>query len=72
MLTFTDGGGEDQPEDVRSVGAEGHADAEFVGARGDAVRDDAVQADGGEGQREDREDAEQRGHQALLSILWDW
>ena len=40
-------GGEDEAEEIGGFCAEGHADAEFVGASGDGVRDDAVKADDG-------------------------
>jgi hypothetical protein len=47
----------------RELRAEGHAQADLAGAAGDDVRHDAVDADGGEDEREDAEAAERdRGH----------
>src|SRR5580693_4166541 len=51
-------GGEDEAEEVAGFCAESDADAEFVGTRGDGVRDDTVEADDSESEREKREDAE--------------
>src|SRR5579863_6225825 len=48
-LQDADGGGiEHQPEDIGASGSEGHANAEFIVALRHSIRDDAVQADGGE------------------------
>src|SRR5713101_788379 len=63
------GGGEHDAEDVGGSGAEGQADAKFAGASGDAVGDDAVEADGGEGEREYGENSKQCVDEALLRIL---
>ncbi len=55
---------QDEIQHVAVVGAEGEADADFVEALADAVRDDAVDADGGEKKREGAEDAGKRGDDA--------
>src|SRR5712664_2200772 len=41
---------QDEAEDIPALGAEGNADAEFLGALGDAVGDEAVDAHGGKQQ----------------------
>ena len=41
---------ESEAQDVRLLGAEGQADAEFLGTLGDGVGDDAEYSDRGEGQ----------------------
>ena len=58
-------GRENQPEYIGRSCAEGHANAEFVGARGDGVGDDAVEADDGERERKGGENSEQCGDEAL-------
>ncbi len=63
------GGAEDEAGDVAGGGAECEADAEFVGAGGDGVGDDAVEADDGEGERESGEDSEQCGDEALIGVF---
>ena len=55
---------DDQAENVAGLRAERHAHADFAGALLDRVSDRAVDADGREEQRDGREDAEQRHHQA--------
>ena len=58
--------GKNHAEDVASFRAEGHADTEFIGAGGDAVRDDAIKPNRGEQERKNRENAEQNSHETLL------
>jgi hypothetical protein len=45
------------------------ANAEFVGARGDRIGNDAVEPDNGEGESKDRKDSEESRYRALLGIL---
>ena len=54
----------DQLEDVARMGADGHADAEFLGAAGDGVGFHAVDADDGEEEGHTAEDGEERGTEA--------
>src|SRR5579875_1992353 len=61
-----EGPAEDEADDFGSVGAEGHADADFAGAAGDDVGGDSVEADGGEDEREDAEESGHLGDDALL------
>ena len=49
----------DEAKDVAALRAEGHADADFVRALLDAVRNYAVNSDGGEDERESAEKTEQ-------------
>ena len=59
--TFAD----DQFEDVGAACAEGHADAHFLKALGDGEGHDAVDADGGEEEREYGEGAEDEDGEAV-------
>jgi hypothetical protein len=58
--------GEDDAEDIHAPRAESQTDSEFVGPVRDSVGYDAVESDGGQDQREGREDSEQRCDQTLL------
>ncbi len=49
-----------------AIGAENHADADFVGTLRDGVGCDAVEADSGEDQRDDAEEAGEAGGGTLL------
>ena len=60
-----EGFAEDHPEDGFGLCAEGEADADFVGAADDVVAHDAVEADGGERQGEQGEDAGERGDELV-------
>ncbi len=50
---------EDEAQDVRTLRAERHADADFAGALADQIRDDAVDPDAGEQERERGKGGEQ-------------
>ena len=50
----------------REMEAEGHADADFVGAKGDRVGDDGIKADGGEQESEGGEGGDENGEEAVL------
>src|SRR5262249_31540207 len=63
------GGRQNHAKDVGGFRAEGHADAEFVRPRGDAIGNHAVESDGCERQSKNREDPEQCDHKALLGVL---
>ena len=51
------------PEDMASLRAERHANAEFVGSSGNAVRDDAIEAGGSQNQCQYSERAKQHRHE---------
>ena len=55
--------------DVACSGAERHSNTELVGSGRNAVRHDAVEADGGKRQCQQRKDGKQVGHEALLRVL---
>lgn len=57
----------DDPQDMRTLRAERHADSELVGALRDGVGDDAVESDEREGDR--REEREEDGGEALLLVF---
>ena len=56
---------DDQGADAGAVGAEGHADAHFLGALLDGVGHEAVDADGGQDKRGDSEDGEEEHVEVL-------
>src|SRR6185436_13294778 len=56
-------------ENVGGSSAEDHADAELVGAVGDAVGNHAIEAYGGKKQGDHGEDAEKAGYQLLLCVF---
>jgi hypothetical protein len=58
---------QDHAENAPRVGAERHAHAELLRPLADGERHDAVDADGGEGHRDNAEDPEHRGDDAALS-----
>lgn len=65
-----DGGGrEDEAENFAAIGAESHADAEFVGASGDTVRNHAVKTYRGEDQGRSGKDGEESGDEFLLGVF---
>ena len=53
-------------QDVGALGADGHADANFLGALDHHVRNNAVEANGGEQRCQKSEEAGERGHQLIL------
>ena len=61
-----EGSAEDEADDAGAISAESHADADFAGAALDGVGGDAVEADGGEDEGEDAEEAGHVGDGTLL------
>ena len=61
-----EGAGENELEDVGAGRAERDADADLFVSLGDEIGDDAVDAEAGEGEREDGEDADEPGAEARL------
>ena len=59
---------DEQPPDARPVGAERHADAALLRSLGDAVADDAVEADGGDRQRQHPEGGQDEGGELLWRL----
>jgi len=56
---------EDESQDVRVAGAEGDADTNFLGSLIDGVRDDGIESDGGEAERDGGEDREETAEDAI-------
>src|SRR5437667_3458002 len=63
------GRGEHELEHLSARCAQRHANAELIRSLSYAVRDDAEKSDCGECKRQERERAEQRGHQASIGIF---
>jgi len=61
------GRGQDQANDAGRLRAEAHANTHFLRALGDGVGDNAVEAGGGEGKRENGKEGEERGDEALAA-----
>ena len=57
---------QDKFQNVEAAGAEGHADADFVGAAFDGIGGDAVETDGGENQSEKSEERSELCDHGLL------
>ena len=56
-------------DDLASVGAECHADADLVGAAGDVVGGDTIEPDGGQQEGEQAEESREPGDEALLVVF---
>src|SRR5580693_8544167 len=61
--------GKDEAEDVSVAGAEGDANADFLGSLIDGVGDDGVEADRGQAERDGGEDGEQDSEHAVGPVL---
>ena len=55
---------QDEPQDVETAGAEGHAHTDFLGALHGHEGDDAIESDDGHGEAGAGEEAQQRGFEA--------
>ena len=62
----TEGAMQHHPDDLPAIGAERHPDADLVRALRDAVGRHAIEADGGEHQRDDAEQSREARHGAFL------
>ena len=62
-----DGATENHGDDPEALSAEGHADADLAGLTGDGVCGDAVEADGGEEERERSKESCKAGDEAIFA-----
>src|ERR1700722_17079380 len=57
---------QDHPQNISALSTKGHANTDFIGAPRDALRNDAIQSDAGQQQREATEKTYQPRRQFLL------